>query len=122
MVQPVPHLSREPAAERLANRDAERFTKHDAERLTKHDAERFTINLAERLANHHAGRLAKPDAVRGKPEPQPIAFHAARTSPDAGAGQPASHGLRHWEFTARGRCATGRSASAACRLRRARAC
>ena len=118
MVQPVPHLSRrEPAAEWLANRDAEWFTKHDAERLANHDA--------ERLANHHAGRLAKPDshdAFRAEPEPQLNAFHAACTSPDASAGQPASNGLRHWELTARGRCATGCSASVACGLPQATAC
>ena len=119
MVQFVAHLSgSEPAAEWLAN--AERFTNHDAERFAKHHTERFAKHDA---ANHDAERLANPDghhAVRGKPEPEPN-VRAARPSPDAGDGQSAGDGLGNWELTVRGRCATGRSASAGWRLARARA-
>ena len=115
MVQPVPHLSSSVAVD-FAQRFAVDF------------AERFAVGFPERVAVHYAQRLAKHDAygtwdvALGKPEPQLNAFRATGPGPDAGVGHTASDGLSHWEHTARGRCATGFSASAAGRLLRVTAC
>jgi hypothetical protein len=111
-------LSRcEPAAEWLAYRHAEWFAKSHAEWFAKSRAERLTNYDAERLANHDTNDTY--DVALGKPQPN---ADPGRSSPDAGAGQLASDGLSHWELTARGRCATGRSASAARRMLSATAC